>query len=172
MTDALLKWADQEWSEGNQKKAYELVELAIKLDPYFGGVAKYYTALYIHHAGEFKKNKVGGVDLYAVLGFTASNHPSITHDSIKERYSKFAKLVHPNEFPSPMADGALKLMDMAWAILGNEYSREDYDVCVGLRCPKPRHIDKPVEKSMTKSTTADDQRPKVIYVKRCASEGV
>lgn len=171
MTDALLKWADQEWSEGNQKKAYELVEMAIKLDPYFGGVAKYYTALYIHHAGEFRKNKVGGIDLYAVLGFTAANHPSITHDSIKERYSKFAKLVHPNEFPSPMADGALKLMDMAWAILGNEYSREDYDVCVGLRCPKPRHIDKPVEASMTKSNTAD-QRPKVIYVKRCTPEGV
>ena len=171
MTDLMLRWAEHEWIEGKDKNAYELAKTAKYFDPHFEGVDRYVTALSIHHAGEFDKNKLGYTDLYALLGFKTADHPSITHNSIKERYTEYAMLVHPNEFSSPMAHGALRLMDKAWAVLGNEQRREDYDVCVGLRRPKPKNIDKPETTAETSIATAtaqtDDQRPK-IGMKRCA----
>ena len=171
MTELMLRWAEHEWIEGKDKEAYELAKTAKYFDPYFEGVDRYVTALSIHYAGEFDKNKLGYTDLYALLGFKTADYPSITHNSIKQRYTEYAMLVHPSEFSSPMAHGALRLMDKAWAVLGNEQRREDYDVCVGLRRPKPKSIDKPetaTETSIAAATVqTDDQRPKV-GMKRCA----
>ena len=41
-------------------------------------------------------------------------------------------------FNSPAAHGALKLINKAWAVLGDETMREIYDVHVGLRPSKPK----------------------------------
>ena len=180
MTDSLLSWVESEWMKGKHEQAYEFAKMAKQYDPYFEGVERYYIAMCIIHAGKFKKNKLGYTDLYALLGFPASNHPLITHNFIKQRYCNLAKWVHPSKFSSPMAHEALRLMDKAWAVLGNEQHREDYDDCVGLRQPKPKNIEKPETTSETSIAAAaaaataqsDDQKPKEVVrvgMKRCAS---
>ncbi|KAM3752796.1 hypothetical protein ACB098_03G046000 [Castanea mollissima] len=184
MTDSLLSWVESEWMEGKYEQAYELAKMAKQYDPYFEGVERYYIAMSIIHTGKFKKNKLGYTDLYALLGFPASDNPSITHkithSFIRQRYCNLAKWVHPNEFSSPMAHEALRLMDKAWAVLGNEQYREDYDVCVGLRQPEPKNIEKPETTSETSIVAAaaatatakgDDQKAKEVVrvgMKRCA----
>nr|POF10547.1 hypothetical protein CFP56_45938 [Quercus suber] len=129
--------------EGKYEQAYDFSKMAKQYDPYFEGVERYYIAMSIIHSGKFKKNKPCYTDLYALLGFPAGNYPLITYNFIKQRYCNLAKLVHPSEFSPPMVHEALRLMDKAWAVLSNEHHREDYDVCVGLRQPKPKNIQKP-----------------------------
>ncbi|KAK7827359.1 putative lrr receptor-like serine/threonine-protein kinase rkf3 [Quercus suber] len=78
MTDSLLSWVESKWMEGKYEQAYDFAKMVKQYDLYFEGVERYYIAMCIIHTGKFKKNKLGYIDLYALLGFTASdNHQSL-----------------------------------------------------------------------------------------------
>ena len=65
---------------GELQKGIQPCGFAWKLDPYFGGVLRYCTALHVHYVAQVKKDKFGCIDLYALLGFKAkvNNYPSLT----------------------------------------------------------------------------------------------
>ncbi|GMY13340.1 curved dna-binding protein [Fagus crenata] len=160
MTDLLLDYAKEKWIDGKFKEAYDLASTAKELDPYFLNVNNLCAAYRVDYVVETKKNKVGQTDLYAILGLNPY-HTSLTIDTINSTYCKLVKLVHPQVLSSPVAEGALRFITIAWETLTNESTKETYDVRNGLRLP--RNIKRLAHQ------TGTDQRDQVIRVgmKRC-----
>uniref|UniRef100_A0A2N9HSU1 J domain-containing protein n=1 Tax=Fagus sylvatica TaxID=28930 RepID=A0A2N9HSU1_FAGSY len=160
MTDLLLDYAKEKWIDGKFKEAYDLASTAKELDPYFLNVNNLCAAYRVDYVVETKKNKVGQTDLYAILGLNPYD-TSLTIDTINSTYCKLVKLVHPQVLSSPVAEGALRFITIAWETLTNESTKETYDVRNGLRLP--RNIKRLAHQ------TGTDQRDQVIRVgmKRC-----
>ncbi|GMY04884.1 curved dna-binding protein [Fagus crenata] len=157
MTDLLLDYAKEKWIDGKFKEAYDLATTAKELDPYFLNVNNLCAAYRVDYVVETKKNKVGQTDLYAILGLNPYD-PSLTIDTINSTYCKLVKLVHPEVLSSPVAEGALRFITIAWETLTNESTKETYDVRNGV-----------THKTGTGSGSGSDQRAQVIRVgmKRC-----
>ena len=167
MTDLLLDYAKEEWIDGKFKEAYDLASTAKELDPYFLNVDNLCAAYRVDYVVETKKNKVGQTDLYAILGLNPYD-PSLTIDTINSTYCKLVKLVHPQLLSSPVAEGALRFITIAWETLTNESTKETYDVRNGLRLPR-KNIKRVAHQTGTGTGSGSDQRAQVIRVgmKRC-----
>uniref|UniRef100_A0A2N9IJ85 J domain-containing protein n=1 Tax=Fagus sylvatica TaxID=28930 RepID=A0A2N9IJ85_FAGSY len=103
MTDLLLDYAKEKWIDGKFKEAYDLATTAKELDPYFLNVNNLCAAL-----------------------------QSRLRDTINSTYCKLVKLVHPEVLSSPVAEGALRFITIAWETLTNESTKETYDVRNGV----------------------------------------
>ena len=155
MTDLLLDYAKEKWIDGKFKEAYDLATTAKELDPYFLNVNNLCAAYRVDYVVETKKNKVGQTDLYAILGLNPYD-ASLTIDTINSTYCKLVKLVHPEVLSSPVAEGALRFITIAWETLTNKSTKETYDVRNGVT-------------HKTGTGSGGDQRAQVIRVgmKRC-----
>uniref|UniRef100_A0A2N9IJ17 J domain-containing protein n=1 Tax=Fagus sylvatica TaxID=28930 RepID=A0A2N9IJ17_FAGSY len=155
MTDLLLDYAKEKWIDGKFKEAYDLATTAKELDPYFLNVNNLCAAYRVDYVVETKKNKVGQTDLYAILGLNPYD-PSLTIDTINSTFCKLVKLVHPEVLSSPVAEGALRFITIAWETLTNESTKETYDVRNGVT-------------HKTGTWSGSDQKAQVIRVgmKRC-----
>ncbi|CAN1258334.1 DnaJ homolog subfamily B member 12 [Linum perenne] len=94
---------------------------AQNLYPELEGIAQMIASFDVYISSQTRVN--GEEDWYGILGV----NPLADDDMVRKQYRKLALMLHPDKNKSVGADGAFKLVSMAWSSLSDKTKRVAYD---------------------------------------------
>ncbi|CAI0442445.1 unnamed protein product [Linum tenue] len=113
--------AEKKFFEKDLVGARKFALKAKNLYPELEGITQMVATLDVYISSENKVN--GEEDWYGILG----TNPLADDDMVRKQYRKLALILHPDKNKSVGADGAFKLISMAWSTLSDKTKRVAYD---------------------------------------------
>nr|AEG76902.1 hypothetical protein [Linum usitatissimum] len=113
--------AEKKFLEKDFVGARKFALKAQNLYPELEDISQMIASLNVYISSETKVN--GEEDWYGILGV----HPLADDDMVRKQYRKLALMLHPDKNKSVGADGAFKLVSMAWSSLSDKTKRLTYD---------------------------------------------
>lgn len=113
--------AERKFSANDLEGAKRFALKAQNLYPGLEGISQMLATLDVYAAAE--NPVLGEADFYGVLGVT----PQSDDDTIRKQYRKLALMLHPDKNKSIGAEGAFKLISVAWNLLSDKNKRASYD---------------------------------------------
>ncbi|CAL1374099.1 unnamed protein product [Linum trigynum] len=113
--------AEKKFIEKDLVGARKFALKAQNLYPELEGISQMVATLDVYISSENKVN--GEEDWYGILGI----NPLADDDMVRKQYRKLALVLHPDKNKSVGADGAFKLISMAWSLLSDKTKRTTYD---------------------------------------------